>query len=154
MKLAIELSDTALSSGELPFGAVVVMDGKIISESGNKTRHKQDVSRHAEIEALTLAQKFLSPEELMSCTLYSTVEPCPMCSFVVRELKLKRVVFAMPSPVMGGYSKFPILKDEGLSTNIPKYFGPPPEVVDGVLEKEAEAVWQKREELKALGKVK
>lgn len=146
----IELAESALNAGELPFGSVVVRDGKIIAESRQRVKSISDITRHAEILALLKARKLLIPKELEKCVLYSSVEPCPMCSFAIRELKLKKVVFALSSPIMGGYTKFHVLQDKGLNVKLPKYFGRPPVIISGVLEKEALKTWERREKLEKL----
>ncbi len=151
IRRCIKLAELALNAGELPFGSVIVKNGKIIAEARQKVKSIKDITRHAEILALLKAQKLLTPKELEKCILYSNVEPCPMCSFAIRELKLKKVVFAMPSPVMGGYTKFHVLQDEGLYTKLPKYFGKPPVIIGGILEKEASKTWERREKMKKLG---
>jgi tRNA(adenine34) deaminase len=91
--------------------------------------------------ALSEAQKSPNRKCLQDCTLYSIVEPCPMRSFSSRETRIARVVFALSSPVMGGYSKWDVLKDKDLSNKLPEVFGPPPEIVSGLLAAQAEQVW-------------
>lgn len=99
-------------------------------------------TNHAEIVALTKAQKLLSASDFSKCTLYSICEPCPMCAFMMRELKIGRVVFALYSPHMGGYSRWNILKDKGLAKFKP-VFSDPPEVTSDVLEREARELFEK-----------
>jgi tRNA(adenine34) deaminase len=106
----------------------------------NEVRAQKDVTRHAEIVALTMA-RLERDQGFSNCTLYSTVEPCPMCCFAARELRVGRIVYALASPVMGGLSKWNVLRDPDLSRVIPEIFGPVPEVVPGVLADEAGAVW-------------
>jgi tRNA(adenine34) deaminase len=79
---------------------------------------------------------------LRRCTLYSNVEPCAMCAYCIREAGLGRVVYALGSPVMGGLSKWNILRDQDISNRIPQVFGPVPEVVSGVLLQEVQEVWR------------
>ena len=74
--------------------------------------------------------------------LTKTHEPCPMCSFMIREHKIKKVVFALPSPFMGGHSKWNILADTELSHFSP-FFASPPKVIGPILEKEAKAIFDK-----------
>ena len=99
------------------------------------------MTRHAEVIALSGAQRAVSREQLRRCTLYTNVEPCAMCSYCIREAWVGRVVYAIGSPVMGGLSKWNILRDEGIS-DIPQIFGPVPEVVSGVLLQQAQQVWR------------
>ena len=141
MKRCLELAHRGAERGELPFGAMVVARGQVIAEATNCVSLESDVTRHAELVALSKAQKILKRKRLDDCTLYSIVEPCPMCSFPAREARIGRVVFALSSPVMGGYSKWDVLKNDELSGRLPEVFGPPPEIVSGVLSGQAERIW-------------
>jgi tRNA(adenine34) deaminase len=138
IKSCIALSQESLDNGDAPFGAMVVRDGIIIAQSGNYAQKR--ISDHAEVIALHLAHDALSTSNLSGCVLYSNCEPCPMCSFMAREYKVSRVVYSMPSPFMGGHSKWNILEDQELE-NFPPFFAAMPEVVGGVLEKEAKLVF-------------
>jgi tRNA(adenine34) deaminase len=140
VKRCIELSEQALEKGDAPFGALVVKDGEIIAESVNNSKNK--ISDHAEIVVLDKTHKKLGNSNLSGCILYSNCEPCPMCSFMAREYKVSKVVFALPSPFMGGYSKWDILRDKEISQFKP-YFTERPEVISGVLESEAKKVFNK-----------
>ncbi len=139
MRRCIELSRTAISEGEYPFGAVVAFNGRIVAEATNRQIREKDVSRHAEVIALSRAQKELTREELSKATIY--IKPCAMCFYGIREACVGRVVFALSSPVMGGLSKWSILRDQHLSRRVP-LFGPPPEVLRGLLGPEAQQVWR------------
>lgn len=142
MARCIELSRIAVGKGEYPFGTVVALDGKIVAEAVNSTNRDGDVTRHAETIALSHAQKTIGREKLRHCTLYSNIEPCAMCAYCIREAWIGRVVYALGSPVMGGLSKWNILRDDGLSDRIPEIFGAVPEVVSGVLLREAQQAWR------------
>ena len=142
MARCVELSRIGAGAGELPFGSLVAQRGKILAEATNRAVRDGDISRHAEIIAIAQAQKVLGTRDLADCTLYSTVEPCPMCSFCIRESGIGRVVFALSSPVMGGFSKWNILRDDGLTDDIPLAFGAVPEVVTGILPDEAAEAWR------------
>ena len=141
MRHCIDLSRQALSQGEWPFAAMVCRDGEIVAEAINRVAAETDVSRHAETIAMSDAQRLLGSLHLKGCTLYTTVEPCVMCSWTVRMTRIPRVVFAIKSPVMGGHSGWNVLADAGLSRRLPFYFRRPPEVVSRVLVDEAEKVW-------------
>jgi len=143
MERCLELAQRGADKGELPFGAVIVSRGQVVAEATNCVSSEGDVTRHAEIVALSNAQKVLKRKRLQDSTLYTIVEPCPMCSFPAREARIGRVVFALSSPVMGGYSKWDVLKDAGLSSKLPEVFGPPPEIVSGLLSAQAEQVWSR-----------
>ena len=141
MERCLEIARQGVKQGELPFGAVIASRGQVIAEATNRVASECDVTRHAELVALSEAQKILRQKRLPDCTLYSIVEPCPMCSFPAREARIGRVVFAISSPVMGGYSKWDVLLDNDLSSKLPEVFGPAPEIVSGLLCQRAEQVW-------------
>ena len=107
------------------------MDGKVIAEAINHQVRDGDVSRHAEVIALSRAQKVKSRKALRAATLYTNVEPCAMCSYCLREVQVGRVVYAIGSPVMGGDTKFNILQDDHMTDRLPQVFGVVPEVVSG-----------------------
>jgi tRNA(adenine34) deaminase len=142
MARCIELSRAGAAAGERPFGSVVARGAEILGESANCTEREGDISRHAEIVAIALARKLLDGAKLADCTLYTNVEPCPMCAFCIREAGIGRVVFALGSPIMGGLSRWNVLRDDTLSDGIPFVFGAVPEVVSGVLSEEAGEAWR------------
>ena len=142
MARCIELSRMGTAAGERPFGSVVARGPEIIGASANCTEREGDISRHAEIVAIAQARRLAGGAKLSDCTLYTNVEPCPMCAFCIREAGIGRVVFALGSPVMGGFSRWNVLRDDVLSDGIPFVFGAVPEVVSGVLAEEAAAVWR------------
>jgi tRNA(adenine34) deaminase len=131
-----------VSKGEYPFGTVIARDGQVVAEAINRTIREGDVTRHAEVIALSHAQKAIGRDELRSYTLYTNIEPCAMCSYCIREAWVSRVVYALGSPVMGGLSKWNILRDDGMSDRMPQIFGAVPEVVSGVLLHEAQQAWR------------
>jgi tRNA(adenine34) deaminase len=139
MRRCLALAAQSSKEHEYPFGAVIVRRGKVLAEATNRVARDCDVTRHAEVVAMAEAQRMLGNTDLSDCTLYSNVEPCALCSYAIREARLARVVFALRSPVMGGFSRWHILNDRYLSTAIPQVFEPPPEVVAGVLAEEADA---------------
>ncbi len=102
-----------------------------------------DVTRHAELLAISEAQKKLGRKDLSNFSIYSNVEPCVMCSFPMRETRIGRVIYAISSPMMGGFSKWNVLRDSEISKIMPEAFGPVPEVIAGLLQREAEQVWRK-----------
>ena len=141
MARCIELSAMAVKEGEYPFGSLITLDGRIIAEATNRTMRDNDVSRHAEVIALSQAQHAVGRAELHRATLYSNVEPCAMCSYCIREAWVGRVVYALTSPIMGGGTKWNILRDKDISSRVP-IFGPAPEVVSGVLAGEVRESWR------------
>ena len=142
MERCIRHSATAVRCGELPFAALICDGGEVVVETTNQVAQFGDVTRHAELVAISQAQKVLGRKNLSGCTLYSNVEPCPMCSFPIRETRISRVVFAIGSPMMGGLSRWNVLRDRQLSQVMPEVFGPVPEVIAGLARHEAEMVWR------------
>jgi len=142
MRRCIELSAIAVKQRELPFSCVICRDGEIVAEAINRVAQDSDVTRHAEILAISEAQKVLGRKDLSDCTIYSSVEPCPMCAFPIRETRISRVVYAISSPMMGGFTKWNVLGDNELSNVMPEAFGDVPEVSAGLLYREAATVWR------------
>ena len=147
MRRCVALAQSAGARGELPFAAVIGRRGEFISESLNMVRSEGDVTRHAEMLAISSAQKKMRSTSLHECTIYSTIEPCAMCSYAIRESRIGRVMFGLRSPVMGGDSRWNILTDAGLSSTLPEVFGPPPEILPGCLHHEVQKVFQQRNPL-------
>lgn len=93
MTQALLQARKALEAGEIPVGAVVVKDGKILAQGRNRREQKNDFLAHAEIEALKAAQKKLGNWRLSECCLYVTLEPCPMCAGAILQTRIKEVIF-------------------------------------------------------------
>jgi len=144
MRRCVALAQSASSRREYPFAAVIGRRGEFICESLNMVRSERDVTRHAEMVAISAAQKKLGSTSLDECTIYSTVEPCAMCSYAIRESRIGRVIFGLRSPVMGGSSRWNILTDAGLSSILPEVFASPPDVLSGCLHHEIQKVFHKR----------
>jgi len=138
MGRCIELSKSSGRSGEYPYAAVICRHGEIVAESINRVSHERDVTRHAEIVAISLAQKALATVSLDDCEIYVNAEPCAMCSFAIRECRIRRVVYGLSSPHMGGTTKWNVLPDTDLSDSMPEVFAPPPEIVSGFMEQDVE----------------
>ena len=143
MRRCVELSAAAVTRRELPFSCVICRDGEIVAEAINRVVADADVTKHAEILAISEARRILGRSDLSDCTIYSNVEPCPMCSFPIRETRIGRVVYAISSPMMGGFSKWNVLGDNEISNVMPEVFGDTPEVAAGLHYREAAAVWRK-----------
>lgn len=93
MERALKQAEVAYKKGEVPVGAVVVKDGEIISRGYNLRESTNDPTAHAELIAMKKASKKLNSWRLSGCTLYVTLEPCPMCSGVIVNSRIDRVVF-------------------------------------------------------------
>lgn len=96
MKAALKCAQKAFDEGEVPIGAVVVADGKIIARGHNRRTKKQIATAHAEIEAIEKACKKLKSWRIPECELYVTLEPCPMCMGAVLNSRIKKVYFGAP----------------------------------------------------------
>jgi tRNA(adenine34) deaminase len=142
MLRCIALAATAGKQGEFPFAALIAEGDRVLVESTNHVARSGDVTRHAELVAVSTAQTLLKRKNLSGCTLYSNIEPCPMCSFPIRETRISRVVYAISSPIMGGFSRWNVLRDTEISDVMPEAFGPVPEVIAGLCLREAELVWR------------
>ena len=101
MTRAIELAHIAAKKGEIPVGAVIVNDGKIIAEGYNMRENKKNALSHAEIEAINAACKFTGDWRLDDCTIYVTLEPCPMCAGAIINARIKEIVFGAYDLSMG-----------------------------------------------------
>jgi len=93
MKYALKEAERAAQSGEVPVGAIVVKEGMIIGRGHNQVEHLQDPTAHAEILAITAACETLGQKWLQGCSLYVTLEPCPMCAGALVMARLSRLVF-------------------------------------------------------------
>ena len=142
MLRCIALAATVGKQGEFPFAALISDGERMLVESTNQVARSGDVTRHAELVAVSTAQTLLKRKDLSGYTLYSNIEPCPMCSFPIRETRISRVVYAISSPIMGGFSRWNVLRDTEISDVMPEAFGPVPEVIAGLCWREAELVWR------------
>jgi tRNA(adenine34) deaminase len=138
MMRAIALSKEAGAAGEYPYGVLICRAGKVVVESTNRVKHDSDVTRHAEVVAISAAQKALGSTSLDDCVIYGSAEPCVFCSYAIRESRIGRVVYGLHSPHMGGLSKWNVLEDESISRNMPEVFAPPPTIVAGFMAREAD----------------
>ena len=101
MQQALREARQAASEGEVPIGAVVVADGSIIARAHNLTETLHDATAHAEMLALTAAEEALGAKYLNDCTLYVTVEPCPMCAGAAGWTQIGRIVYGCSDPKKG-----------------------------------------------------
>ncbi len=94
MKKALQEAEMAFDKGEVPVGAVIVIDNRIIARAHNLTEMLNDVTAHAEMQAITAASNFLGGKYLQNCTLYVTLEPCQMCAGALYWSQISNIVFA------------------------------------------------------------
>ena len=130
MRKALVEAQAAFDEGEIPVGAIVVCQGKIISRAHNLTETLIDVTAHAEMQAITAAANALGGKYLTDCTLYVTVEPCPMCAGAIGWAQIPRIVYGAPDEKRG-FRKF-----------APNVLHPKATVVGGILEDECRSLMQ------------
>lgn len=127
MKKALAEAEAALEKGEVPVGAVVVHNNVVIARSHNLTEMLQDVTAHAEMQAITSAANYIGAKYLTDCTLYVTLEPCQMCAGALYWSQVSKVVFGASDSNRGFIAKGTELH-------------PKTTVVSGVLEEECSAI--------------
>jgi tRNA(adenine34) deaminase len=93
MKKALQEAEMAFEKGEIPVGAIIVIDNKVIARGHNLTEMLVDVTAHAEMQAITAAANFLGGKYLIGCTLYVTLEPCQMCAGALYWSQISKIVF-------------------------------------------------------------
>jgi len=101
METALAEARAAAERGEIPVGAVVVREGQILARAGNRRSGKHDPTGHAELVVLREAGRALGDWRLAGCTLYVTLEPCPMCTAACRQARLDLVIWGAADPVTG-----------------------------------------------------
>lgn len=124
MKKALQEAEIAFEKGEIPVGAIIVVDNKIIARTHNLTELLHDVTAHAEMQAITSAANFLGGKYLKGCTLYVTLEPCQMCAGALYWSQISKIVFGARDEQRG-------FKTMGTQLH------PKTEVISGVLANEA-----------------
>lgn len=132
MKQAIELAEQARAMGEVPVGAVLVCDGELVAAGWNTRETAPDPTGHAELMALQKGAQALGRWRLTGCTLYVTLEPCPMCAPAIAQARLDRVVFGAYDPKLGAAgSVFSLIERPEYNHRV--------EVIGGVMEAECRA---------------
>jgi Cytosine/adenosine deaminases len=133
MSQALKEAEKAFDSDEVPVGAIIVHDGKMIGRAHNQIKLLKDPTAHAEILAITQAASYLANERLINTTIYVTIEPCSMCAGALVLARVKRLVYAAPDPRTGACgSVVNIADNKKLNHRI--------KVEKGVLEKECAAL--------------
>lgn len=130
MDCALEMARAAGVAGEVPIGAVVVKDGRIVGRGGNSPRTDHDPTAHAEIAAIRTAAAQLGQERLTDCELWVTLEPCAMCAGAIAHARIARLYYAAPDPKGGGVEHGARVFDHPQCLHRP-------EVYSGIAEQEA-----------------
>lgn len=139
MQKCIDLATVARQQGESPVGSIIVRKGEVISEGIEAGKAHNDITFHAEIEAIRKATHLLQSQDLSDCILYTTHEPCIMCSYVIRHTKIKSVVVGLTTGEIGGFSsRYPILLDSEI-----KKWTDHPTIIVGILEEECRKLHEK-----------
>ena len=128
MRLALEEAKLALDADEVPIGAIIVAGGRIVGRGHNLVETLVDVTAHAEIQAITAASSTIGGKYLNDCTLYVTVEPCPMCAGALAWSQIGRIVYGASDP------------KRGFSTISDNMLHPRTVLTAGVLREECEAL--------------
>ncbi len=128
MKMALGEADRASAAGDIPVGAVLVRHGAVIAAACNTREAEQTVVGHAEMNVMMEACRKLGSKWLTDCTLYVTLEPCPMCTGAILQARIPRVVFGAYDPVAGAMGSVWVLHRWPVESKI--------EVIGGVLEEE------------------
>ena len=135
MRRALDLARQAFDAEEVPVGAVIVSAGQIVGEGFNQRESLQDPTAHAEMLALTQAASTLGSWRLLDCTLYVTLEPCPMCAGAIVQARLPRVIYGTTDPKAGAcQTLYSITTDERLNHQC--------SVLGGVLQEDCRGILQ------------
>jgi len=135
MRKAVEQAKIAEENGDVPIGAVIVCQGQIIGKAYNQREQLKDPTAHAEIIALTQAAAYLQSWRLTGCTMYVTLEPCPMCAGALVLARIDRLVYGCDDPKAGACgSLYDIVRDERLNHRL--------EVTSGILAEECSKLLQ------------
>lgn len=131
MEMALEEAKIAFNKNEVPVGAVIVKDNQVIARAHNLREKNINITAHAEILAIEIASKNLGTWNLSACTLYVTVEPCPMCAGAIIQSQIKEVIFACPEPNSGSF---------GTVIDLSTLYNHKPDIQSGLLANESEAL--------------
>jgi tRNA(adenine34) deaminase len=135
MQAALAEAQSAFEAGEVPIGAVIVHEDRIIAAAGNQRESLNDPTAHAEMIAITQAAQTLGSWRLLDCTLYVTLEPCPMCAGAIVQARLPRVYYGAADPKAGAcHTLFEVTSDIRLNHQAV--------VISGVLKDESRALLQ------------
>lgn len=130
MRKALQEAESAFEKGEIPVGAVIVIDNKVIARAHNLTETLNDVTAHAEMQAITAAANYLGGKYLQNCTLYVTLEPCQMCAGALYWSQISKIVFAAKDEQRG----FGVMGTK---------LHPKTKIIGGIMEEEASKLLKK-----------
>ena len=130
MRMALEEAQKAFKEGEIPIGAIIVCRDRVVARAHNLTETLTDVTAHAEMQAITAAANTLGGKYLTDCTLYVTIEPCPMCAGALGWAQIPRIVYGCDDPKRG-YHEY-----------APRALHPKTTVLGGILETDCRQLMQ------------
>jgi tRNA(adenine34) deaminase len=126
MRMALAEAEAAFAEDEVPIGAVIVRDNRVIASAHNQREQLRDPTAHAEMVAITQAAQQMESWRLEGCTLYVTLEPCPMCAGAILQARVPTVVYGAPDPKGGAvHTLYQLLSDPRLNHR--------PQIVSGVM---------------------
>ena len=123
MDIALAEARLAAERGETPVGAVIVANGKVLAQNGNRTRELSDPTAHAEILVIREVCAALGSERLPDADLYVTLEPCPMCAMAISSARIARVYYGAPDPKSGGVEQGPRIFSHSQCHHKPEVYG-------------------------------
>ncbi len=123
MPLALDEARAAAARGEVPVGAVITREGKVIAQAGNRMRERIDPTAHAEMLAIRAACTALGQERLNGCDLWVTLEPCPACAGAIAAARLDRLYYGASDPKSGGVAQGPRVFDHPQAHSKPEIYG-------------------------------
>lgn len=145
MSIALKEAEAAYNQNEVPVGAVIVKNDVVIAKAHNQVEMLQDPTAHAEIIAIGAAANHLGTWRLTGCTLYVTLEPCPMCAGAIVLARLDRIVFGAYDPKMGACSTlYNVVQDERLNHRV--------EIIAGIMDDDAKLLLREFFEKKRVDK--
>ncbi len=116
MRMALEEAAAAMAEDEVPIGAIIVHEGRVIARAHNQREQLRDPTAHAEMIAITQASTALASWRLEGCTLYVTLEPCPMCAGAILQARIPTLAYGAPDPKAGAvHTLFHLLEDPRLN---------------------------------------
>jgi tRNA(adenine34) deaminase len=123
MDLALDEARAAAAAGEVPIGCVIVRDGEVIAQAGNRTLADRDPTAHCEMLAIRSAAETLSSERLVECDLYVTLEPCPMCAAAISFARIRRLYYGAADPKGGAVENGVRFYDSATCHHRPEVYG-------------------------------
>lgn len=132
MKLALEQAQEAFDNNEVPIGAIIVKDEQVIAVGKNQRVESNRTLAHAEIMAIEQANKYLESWRLDSCTIYVTIEPCPMCAGAIIQSRIQNVIYGAKDPKAGSHTSVTELFNKNFNHKV--------QVIGGIMEEECSAI--------------